>query len=115
MRKEYEKLLKECNMTFFLSSGPGGQRRDRKRTAVRLLHVPSGIVITCSRRRSRRLNLEEALSRLVARLEERRKEKERKPRIATKRPAWVKEAMIREKRHRSLKKKMRRKVTPYEE
>jgi protein subunit release factor A len=108
-------LFEECRVTYFLSPGPGGQRRDRKRTAVRLVHVPTGITVVAGRRRSRIQNLRDALDRLAEKLEERQAEKSRKPRIATRLPARVKEAILREKRHRALKKKLRGKVTRNED
>ncbi|MFQ6103972.1 MAG: peptide chain release factor-like protein [Candidatus Glassbacteria bacterium] len=107
------KLLDECKVSYFLSSGPGGQRRDRKRTAVRLVHLPTGIVVVSGRRRSRIENLQDALERLGSRIEE--KSKVRKPRIKTKVPSHVKEKILREKKRRSMKKKLRRRISPDEE
>jgi len=107
-----EEVLKECRVTCFLSSGPGGQRRDRKRTAVRLAHRPTGIVTVSSRRRSRAQNLQAALDRLVTRIEER--QRVGKPRIPTRIPSKVKSAVLAEKRARSLKKKLRRKVSHHD-
>ncbi len=104
-----EEVLKECHVTYFLSSGPGGQHRDRKRTAVRLEHLPTGIVTVSKKRRSREMNQREALERLIERIEER--QKVRKPRILTRVPRKVREAILEEKKRRSQKKKLRRKVT----
>jgi peptide chain release factor len=91
-----------------LSPGPGGQRRDKKRTAVRLVHEPTGITVISGRRRFRSHNLRDALERLIERIEERTREK--KPRIPTRKPKRVKAAITEGKRRRSEKKKLRRKV-----
>jgi len=101
-----EIMLSECRVTTFLSSGPGGQRRDRKRTAVRLEHLPTGIVTVASRRRSKAQNLEDAIERLIEKIEERRRV--RKPRVPTRIPGRVKEAIRDEKRQRAARKRLRR-------
>ena len=103
-----EKVFAERQASYFLSSGPGGQRRDRKRTAVRLVHGPTGIVVVSSRKRSRAQNIRLALEKLIERIEE--KNRPQKPRIKTKKPKRVKEAIIKEKKHRSARKKLRKKV-----
>ena len=102
--------LNDVRRDEFCSSGPGGQRRDRKRTAVRLVHGPTGIIVIAGRRRSRAQNLKIALDRLIDRIEEKERERTKKPRIRTKTPARVKESILREKKHRSSTKKLRRKI-----
>jgi protein subunit release factor B len=109
LSRDPEKVLEECRISYFLSSGPGGQRRDRKRTAVRLAHLPTGIVVVSGRRRSRAQNLQDALKRLIERIEE--KEKVPKPRLKTRVPKKAREAAIKEKKQRSMKKKLRKKVS----
>lgn len=39
-----EELVRQCKMNFTKSSGPGGQHRNKRETAVRLTHLPTGIV-----------------------------------------------------------------------
>ncbi|KAK1311453.1 hypothetical protein QJS10_CPA08g00970 [Acorus calamus] len=39
-----EELMKQCEMDTFKASGPGGQHRNKRESAVRLRHVPTGIV-----------------------------------------------------------------------
>lgn len=113
MKRGPEEVLVECRVSYFLSSGPGGQRRDRKMTAVRLLHLPTGIVVVATRRRSRAQNMKEALERLIGKLAERTRV--RKPRRRTRMPAAAREAILREKRQRSVKKKLRKKVSKDED
>ncbi|MEI7768692.1 MAG: peptide chain release factor-like protein [Chloroflexales bacterium] len=64
-----EALERESEVTFFIASGPGGQHRNRNATGVRLVHRPSGIVVTATERRSQAANLEMAYARLARRLE----------------------------------------------
>jgi protein subunit release factor A len=66
-------LLDECDVTTFVASGPGGQHRNRNRTAIRLQHGPSGIVVIGRRERSLARNRSDALDRLRERLGERMK------------------------------------------
>ena len=64
----------------FRSSGPGGQHMQKTSTAVRVTHLPTGMVATCQNQRSQHQNKEIALKILYARLLERerlRKEEER--------------------------------------
>ncbi len=72
------------------SSGPGGQYVNKRETAIRIVHEPSGIVVTSQNERSLQQNKETAFSVLEAKLleEERRKriekqEKERKMQIGS--------------------------------
>lgn len=59
-------LEEQVEVDYFCASGPGGQHRNRARTAVRLVHRPSGITVTASERRSQSQNRELAWERLIA-------------------------------------------------
>lgn len=65
-----ESLERDCDLEFFIGSGPGGQHRNKVESGVRLLHRPTGIVVTATERRSQHTNRDVAYERMAARLDE---------------------------------------------
>lgn len=63
-----EALLKHCRMDLYRGSGPGGQKRNKTSNAVRLVHEPTGTVVTAGEDRSLKVNRLYALRRLRVRL-----------------------------------------------
>ncbi len=99
-------LAAECEETFFIASGPGGQHRNKTETGVRLVHRPTGVVVTATERRSQAQNRGAALDRLRARLEA--LSHRPKPRRATKPTRGSKERRLSEKKRRGERKSQRR-------
>ncbi len=84
----------ELKIDFYRASGPGGQYVNKRETAVRITHLPSGIVVTSQTERNQLQNKENAFSILEAKILE-KKGREEAEKIGDKRKAqigWAKRA-----------------------
>src|SRR5438105_3601569 len=57
-------LLAQCEVDTYRASGPGGQKRNKTSSAVRLRHLPSGLIVIAEESRSQHENRARALRRL---------------------------------------------------
>ncbi|KAL0927777.1 hypothetical protein M5K25_001985 [Dendrobium thyrsiflorum] len=64
LRLSDEELMAQCEMDTFKASGPGGQHRNKRESAVRLKHLPTGIIAQAVEDRSQHKNRASALCRL---------------------------------------------------
>jgi protein subunit release factor B len=107
-----EDLLRECEVETFRSSGPGGQHVNKTESAVRLRHMPSGVVVTARQERSQHQNKALCLQRLrkkVAQLNHRPAN-----RVPTRIPRSARNRTLEEKARRSQIKRLRSKPLPDE-
>jgi len=57
-------LLAQCEVDTYRASGPGGQKRNKTSSAVRLRHPPSGLIVIAEESRSQHENRAKALKRM---------------------------------------------------
>jgi len=100
-------LKKQVLIETFKSSGPGGQRKNKTETAVRLTHLPSGITVIATEHRSQAQNRKLAFERLRERLL--RLNRPRKHRMRTSVPLRAIERRKEEKKITATKKSLRQK------
>lgn len=98
-------LERDCDMDFFIATGPGGQNRNKVETGVRLVHRPTGTMVTATERRSQRANREAAFERMAERLEE--MQRVVTPRTPTRPTAANRARRLEEKRRAGAIKRMR--------
>src|SRR3954449_1323920 len=59
-----ERLLAQCLVDTYRASGPGGQKRNKTSSAVRIRHQPSGLIVIAEESRSQHDNRAKAFKRL---------------------------------------------------
>jgi len=59
-----DQLLGQCDVDTYRASGPGGQKRNKTSSAVRLRHGPSGLMVIAEESRSQHENKAKALRRI---------------------------------------------------
>lgn len=107
--KSDDELLAECNIDTFSSSGPGGQNVNRRATAVRLRHRPTGLVVTCQQERSQHRNKHLAVQQLRLKLSQRAHRPRR--RVPTAMPRHVRTRILDQKKYQARKKRLRERPT----
>ncbi|HEX7344281.1 MAG TPA: peptide chain release factor-like protein [bacterium] len=103
-----QRTRKDIHFETFTPGGPGGQHANRTSSAVRAVHIPSGLSAIAREHRSQARNRELALERLIAKLKAR--QRRRKPRVPTKVPSHAQEKRLQGKVRRSQTKALRKKV-----
>jgi peptide chain release factor 1 len=74
---------KDLKVDVFRASGPGGQSVNTTDSAVRMTHIPTGLVVSCQDEKSQHKNRAKALKILSARLLEKKQEEQRSEIAAT--------------------------------
>jgi protein subunit release factor A len=104
-----EDLLRECEVDTFRSSGPGGQHVNKTESAVRLTHLPSGVVVTSQQERSQHRNKALCLQKLREKIEKLNYRPAK--RVPTRKSRGAKNRTLEEKARRSRIKRLRSKAS----
>ena len=105
-RMSDDEIERDCETSAFHASGPGGQGVNTTDSAVRMRHVPTGIVVVSRESRSQLLNRQSCVRKLRQRFEERAHRP--KPRKATKPSKGAVERRLASKRRDARVKQARR-------
>lgn len=103
--RELLELEKSCSITPYKSSGPGGQKKNKTESAVRAVHLPTGITRIATESRSQSANRLRALDRIRETLAARNRK--RKKRVPTAPTAAARDERRREKQRVSSVKRLR--------
>jgi protein subunit release factor B len=108
--EELDRLARECDVTAYRSSGPGGQKKNKTESSVRVRHRASGITRVATESRSQTRNRHAALERVWKALADRARV--RKPRVASQPTRGAVERRLAAKRREAAKKQLR---SPHDE
>lgn len=107
-RMSSEELARDCEVQVFRATGPGGQGVNTTDSAVRMRHVPTGIVVVSRERRSQLQNRERCLEKILEAC--RLRARPPRPRKKTRVPAGQRRRRLEAKRSRGEVKRLRRRV-----
>ena len=107
-RQDAEQIARDCEVQTFHASGPGGQGVNTADSAVRMRHVPTGIVVVSREERSQLRNRELCVEKIRRIL--RRRALPPRPRKPTKVPASQRRRRLEDKRARARVKGLRGRV-----
>lgn len=110
---ERETLEREIDIDTYRASGPGGQHVNKTNSAIRLTHLPSGVVVIAQDSPSQFRNKDIAFERLIERLK--KLNHVPKKRLATKPTRASKERRIEAKKTRATVKSVRSKKIRHDE
>jgi ribosome-associated protein len=104
--EDLQRLARDCDVTAYKSSGPGGQKKNKTESSVRVHHRPSGITRIATEERSQSRNRVKALERVWLALQ--RRAYKPPPRRATKPSRAAVERRLESKRRIAERKRERR-------
>ncbi len=107
-RMSADQIARDCEVQTFHASGPGGQGVNTADSAVRMCHVPTGIVVVSREERSQLRNRERCVEKILDIC--RRRARPPRPRKKTRVSAAQKRKRLEAKRARGKLKQLRRRV-----
>lgn len=100
-----ERLARDCEITAYRSSGPGGQKKNKTESSIRVVHQPTGITRIATESRSQTRNRAMALERVWDEIQKRARK--RKPRVPTRPGKAAADRRIQQKKRAGAIKKLR--------